>query len=56
MNIRSTVIPKNKTKTGKIQIKPNGDNIAAVGIFQIKKHGEPEPELVWSLQPKAGSP
>ena len=55
-NIRTTVIPQNETKTGKIQITPNGNNIATVGIFQIKKVGSADVELVWGLQPLDGSP
>lgn len=34
INIRTTVISKNQTKTGKIEMTSNGNNLATVGIFQ----------------------
>lgn len=32
LKIRSTVVPVNQAKTGKIQFDSNGDNLAQIGI------------------------
>lgn len=46
--IRSTVVPADQTKTGKILFDSNGNNLAQIGIYQYEKMNN---QLVYVMQP-----